>query len=32
MPTFYAMEDKGELTLHTHFHVKEDAQTLYGFI
>jgi hypothetical protein len=28
MPTFYAMEDKGELTLHTHFHVKEDAQTL----
>ena len=32
MPTFYAMENEGELTLHTHFHVKEDAQTLYGFI
>ncbi|CAC9499125.1 Holliday junction ATP-dependent DNA helicase RuvA (EC 3.6.4.12) [uncultured Gammaproteobacteria bacterium] len=32
MPTFYAMENRGELTLHTHFHVKEDAQTLYGFI
>ncbi len=32
MPTFYAMENRGELTLHTHFHVNEDAQTLYGFI
>ncbi len=32
MPTFYTMENKDKLTLYTHFHVKEDAQTLYGFI
>lgn len=32
MPIFYAMRNEAELTLHTHFHVKEDAQTLYGFI
>ncbi|WPE17511.1 Holliday junction branch migration protein RuvA [Candidatus Thioglobus autotrophicus] len=32
MSSFYAMSDQGSITLHTHFHVKEDAQTLYGFI
>ena len=32
MSSFYEMGDQSEITLHTHFHVKEDAQTLYGFI
>ncbi|MDC9715028.1 MAG: Holliday junction branch migration protein RuvA [Gammaproteobacteria bacterium] len=31
MSAFYAINDDA-LTLHTHFHVKEDAHTLYGFI
>jgi Holliday junction DNA helicase RuvA len=32
MSSFYAMGDAGDLSLYTHFHVKEDAQTLYGFV
>jgi len=32
MSSFYEMGQSTELSLHTHFHVKEDAQTLYGFI
>ncbi len=32
MSTFYKISDKSNISLHTHFHVKEDAQTLYGFI
>ncbi len=32
MSSFYEMSESGTLSLHTHFHVKEDAQTLYGFI
>ncbi len=32
MSSFYEMGQSEELSLHTHFHVKEDAQTLYGFI
>ena len=32
MSSFYAMDASDKLALHTHFHVKEDAQTLYGFI
>jgi len=32
MSTFYALPATGErLSLHTHFVVREDAQTLYGF-
>ncbi|MEJ2006216.1 MAG: Holliday junction branch migration protein RuvA [Cyclobacteriaceae bacterium] len=29
--TFGAIKEKTEGMLHTHFHVKEDSQTLYGF-
>jgi len=32
MSSFYEMGTEANLVLHTHFHVKEDAQTLYGFI
>lgn len=32
MSSFYEMGQSEQLSLHTHFHVKEDAQTLYGFI
>jgi Holliday junction DNA helicase RuvA len=32
MSSFYAMGEAENISLHTHFHVKEDAQTLYGFI
>jgi Holliday junction DNA helicase RuvA len=32
MSSFYEMGESNSLSLHTHFHVKEDAQTLYGFI
>ena len=33
MSTFYQLPDTGgELVLHTHFVVREDAQLLYGFI
>ena len=33
MSTLYQLPDLGELIhLHTHFSVREDAQTLYGFI
>lgn len=33
MTTFYKLPDVGsEVTLHTHLVVREDAQTLYGFI
>ncbi|MBC8493696.1 MAG: Holliday junction branch migration protein RuvA [Candidatus Thioglobus sp.] len=32
MSSFYEMGSVDTLSLHTHFHVKEDAQTLYGFI
>ncbi len=32
MSSFYEIGERVEITLHTHFHVKEDAQTLYGFI
>ncbi|SMN16387.1 Holliday junction DNA helicase RuvA [uncultured Candidatus Thioglobus sp.] len=32
MSSFYDMGDSENIMLHTHFHVKEDAQTLYGFI
>ncbi|MDC9727471.1 MAG: Holliday junction branch migration protein RuvA [Candidatus Thioglobus sp.] len=32
MSSFYEMGNTNSLSLHTHFHVKEDAQTLYGFI
>ncbi len=32
MSSFYTMADDDHITLHTHFHVKEDAQTLYGFV
>ncbi len=32
MSSFYDMGDSDNIMLHTHFHVKEDAQTLYGFI
>ncbi len=32
MSSFYEMGDSTNISLHTHFHVKEDAQTLYGFI
>lgn len=32
MSSFYEMGDADTLSLYTHFHVKEDAQTLYGFI
>ncbi|WP_428087319.1 Holliday junction branch migration protein RuvA [Candidatus Thioglobus sp.] len=32
MSSFYEMKDGVEISLHTHFHVKEDAQTLYGFV
>ena len=32
MPTFYAIPEVGsEVTLHTHFVVREDAQLLFGF-
>ena len=29
--TYTQLQHAGEVALHTHFHVKEDAQTLYGF-
>ena len=32
MSSFYEMGQSEQLSLYTHFHVKEDAQTLYGFI
>lgn len=33
MTSFYALPDIGsEVTLHTHFVVREDAQQLYGFV
>ncbi len=32
MSSFYEMGNESSVSLHTHFHVKEDAQTLYGFI
>ncbi len=32
MSTFYEIGNNADLALHTHFHVKEDAHTLYGFI
>jgi Holliday junction DNA helicase RuvA len=32
MSSFYAMGESKNISLHTHFHVKEDAQTLYGFV
>lgn len=33
MSTFYQLPDTGQTTtLHTHFAVREDAQTLYGFV
>ncbi len=31
MTTFYTLPDQGEVELFTHFVVREDAQTLYGF-
>lgn len=31
LSTFSALKAKKEAKLHTHFHVKEDAQTLFGF-
>ena len=32
MSSFYEIGSDINISLHTHFHVKEDAQTLYGFI
>ncbi|EEZ80420.1 MAG: Holliday junction branch migration protein RuvA [Candidatus Thioglobus sp.] len=32
MSSFYEMGSNENISLHTHFHVKEDAHTLYGFI
>lgn len=32
MSTFYNLGEDKNILLYTHFHVKEDAQTLYGFI
>ena len=32
MSSFYAMGESENISLHTHFNVKEDAQTLYGFV
>jgi holliday junction DNA helicase RuvA len=31
LSTFYALPDEGEVRLHVHTHVKEDAIHLYGF-
>lgn len=32
MSSFYAMGSELNISLHIHFQVKEDAQTLYGFV
>ncbi len=32
MSSFYQMGEGTQLSLYTHFYIKEDAQTLYGFI
>lgn len=32
MSSFYEIGNTENISLHIHFHVKEDAQTLYGFI
>ncbi|PLY02615.1 MAG: Holliday junction branch migration protein RuvA [Desulfuromonas sp.] len=32
LSTFYALPDSGEVSLHVHTHVKEDALQLYGFL
>lgn len=32
LSTFYALPDKGEISLFTHTHVREDALLLYGFL
>jgi len=32
LSTFYALPDSGQVALHVHTHVKEDALTLYGFL
>jgi len=32
LSTFYALPDSGEVALHVHTHVKEDALQLYGFL
>ena len=31
LQTFSSLPDEGEVSLFTHFHVREDAQLLYGF-
>lgn len=31
LSTYYALPDHGEISLHTHTHVREDALLLYGF-
>lgn len=32
LSTFYSLPDKGEISLFTHTHVREDALLLYGFL
>ncbi|MBW2451573.1 MAG: Holliday junction branch migration protein RuvA [Deltaproteobacteria bacterium] len=32
LSTFYALPDDGQVNLHTHTHVREDAFLLYGFL
>jgi Holliday junction DNA helicase RuvA len=32
LSTFYALPEQGEVRLHVHTHVKEDALQLYGFL
>jgi len=32
LSTFYALPENGEVSLHVHTHVKEDALLLYGFL
>lgn len=32
LSTFYALPEKGEASLYTHTHVREDALLLYGFL
>ena len=32
LSTFYSLPESGEVSLHTHTHVREDALLLYGFL
>lgn len=32
LSTFYSLPEEGEISLHTHTHVREDALLLYGFL